>query len=118
MAYYIAKELNNVFLRSQKKIDLIILTTSLYLIQVVPTIIFILPTYNIAYFMLKEHPITLSYIYVGSSVFLPIIFYFVYRHMIKKSNNNTKFNVIVFPLLVIAIGLSFASLYYLAIIRY
>jgi phosphatidate cytidylyltransferase len=39
-------------------------------------------------------------------------------NMIKKSANNTKFNIIVFPLLVVILGWSFEWFYYLSIIRY
>jgi hypothetical protein len=104
MSYYIAKELNSVFLHSNKKTDLILLSVSLYLIQAVPTIIFILPTYNIVYFSLGDDLNILTYIFIGSSSILPIIVYFVCLNMIKKSANNTKFNIIVFPLLVVILG--------------
>lgn len=116
LVYFIAKELNSCFIKTTKKIDTITIAILIYLIQFIPTIVYIPFSYSSLHW--KTSPQMLTYIFIGSSALLPIISYFILFTWIKKTPSKTKFNVIWFPILTVFIGLTFEWLQYLALIRY
>ena len=116
LSYLIAKELNSCFLKTNNKRNIIIITVFIYLIQFVPTVVYLPLAYTKLHW--NTIPQNLTYVFAGSSLLLPLISYFVFLAMIKRSPHKTKFNVTFFPLLCIFVGWTLEWLIYLALIRY
>jgi hypothetical protein len=72
--YFVAKELNNCFLKTNKKYDTILITTLLFLMQIVPFLIYLPLSFSNMHW--TTTPQNLTYIFIASSFLMPIISYF------------------------------------------
>ncbi|MDR0826108.1 MAG: phosphatidate cytidylyltransferase [Mycoplasmataceae bacterium] len=114
LSYFIAKELCIAFLKTNKPSMVITITIILLVIQLTPTICY-LPYVYYPDSYLFDSWWQLILIYACTSIGTALIAYgFLYK-AIKHAPKSTKFNIVMFPLVVIGIAWSFSLIYYLTI---
>lgn len=122
-AYFIAKEIENCFIGTGNKKIIGTITFGLLLIQLIPTLIWMLPHYFPTTFLWENGLAGLSsnwwwliFFFIVGTI-LVVIFLFVFIHLMKYSKRPTRFNKIMFPIIAVGIAIAFGSIYYLSIIR-
>jgi phosphatidate cytidylyltransferase len=116
LSFLIAKELDNCFLKTQNKKNIFVIAILLYLIQFVPTLVYLPFAYTKLHW--STSPQNLTYIFMAVSFLVPFIGYFVLLSIVAKLPNKNKFNVFWFPLLTVFVGWTLEWLIYIALIRY
>ncbi|MDR0739978.1 MAG: phosphatidate cytidylyltransferase [Mycoplasmataceae bacterium] len=114
---FAAKELHYCFINNNSKKQIIFLAISMLLIQLVPTLIWMIPNYfDIP--MHDKQPLIWFLCFFISGIVIALICLPIYIKMVKGGKKNNKFNLIVFPLTAIGIAVAFGCIYYLCIVRY
>ncbi|MDR1234869.1 MAG: phosphatidate cytidylyltransferase [Mycoplasmataceae bacterium] len=114
---FVGKELHYCFVGTNNKKQIWFITISMWLIQIIPTMIWMIPTYMNIH-MNGRMPVLWFLVFLFSGLLAAAICFPLYIKMVKHGKKNTTFNLIFFPLAVICISLAFGATYYLCIVRY